>query len=256
MAADDDDAKRRQEAEDALERFRARSREYNQDKLAAGKKEIPPATYNVLFSAIILLTLKDAVQDEVVTSWVTSGAPLEAAPVGAIGAPLALISYALFQLAFSFGTGQTSPFRNAVLKLGITEPAFSSPLNDESRDGGYACAGCGAVLFDSSAKYDSGSGWPAFWRTADGGVVYEKELLGGRMEIKCAACGGHLGHVFSDGPRVAPGDARPSSDPGGPEATFALNDRSVHPRFCVNGAALRFEERRESAEEPAPSEAA
>ena len=79
--------------QDALERFRARSREYNQDKLAAGKKEIPPATYNVLFSAIILLTLKDAAQSETVTAWVASGAPLEAAPIGAIGAVRARVRY-------------------------------------------------------------------------------------------------------------------------------------------------------------------
>jgi peptide-methionine (R)-S-oxide reductase len=227
----------------AAERMQQRTREYNEERRLSGKKDIPPATYNVIYSAIIVVTLKDAYESYAVSEWLADGAQLEALPLTSLAAPLLLCSYALFQLAFSFGTGQTTPFRLAVTKLGFTEPAFSSPLNDEKRDGDYLCSGCGSKLFDSSAKFDSGSGWPAFWRTHDGGITYEKELIGGRMEVKCQVCDSHLGHVFSDGPNKAESDTVPASDPGGPQAAFSLNDKSVHPRFCVNGAALKFEER-------------
>lgn len=224
----------------ALERAQERAKGYNADRRRAGRKDIPPQTYNILFSLIIVLTLKDLAANEAVASWLAEGGPPP--PVGALGAPALLIAYAIFQLAFSFGTGAArDPLRLAVTKLRVTEPPFSSALNAETRDGRYACASCGATLFDSRAKFDSGSGWPAFWRTYDGRVTYERELLGGRMEVCCERCGAHLGHVFSDGPAATPEDVVPPTDPGGAQAVFELNDPTVRPRFCVNGAALAFE---------------
>jgi len=237
------DESSREAAEAGLKRAQERMKSYNQDRQKEGKPMFPPITYNVLYTAIVVLTAKDVASNDVVKDWVSSGAPLNAAPIQALGGPGLLVAYALFQLLFSFGAGQSAPFRLAVTKLGVTEPPFSSPLNDETRDGAYFCSSCGAKLFDSAAKYDSGSGWPSFWRTAGGGVEYRREALGGRMEIKCSNCGSHLGHVFSDGPAVAPvDDPVPATDPGGPEAAFVLNDPTVRPRFCVNGAALKFEE--------------
>ncbi|EOD21620.1 methionine-R-sulfoxide reductase [Emiliania huxleyi CCMP1516] len=145
-------------------------------------------------------------------------------------------------------TATRSPLRLAVLRLGLTEPAWTSPLNFGVRDGAFACAGCSAILFDSSAKFDSGTGWPSFWRTAaESAVGYREEYAGGgyldggsvrsATEVHCEACGGHLGHVFLDGPAIedtAPALAVPPSDP---------RAGARRPRFCVNGAALRFRAR-------------
>jgi len=105
-----------------------------------------------------------------------------------------------------------------VLRKEGTERAFTSPLNDEKRDGEYVCAGCGLLLFTSSTKYDSGTGWPSFY---DGelkniGTSVDYKLLYPRTEYHCKRCGGHQGHVFKDGPR-----------PTGL-------------RYCNNGVALRF----------------
>ena len=127
--------------------------------------------------------------------------------------------------------GTRNPLRLAVLKLGATEPAFSSPLNGEMRAGDYACAGCGKTIFMSEGKYSSGCGWPAFYRSAgDGAVSYRKEW-DGRVEVRCQACEGHLGHVFGDGPRASPDEVVPETDP---------KCRGRHPRFCINGASLKF----------------
>lgn len=107
-----------------------------------------------------------------------------------------------------------------VLREQETEPAFSSDMIDEDREGVFQCAGCGAVLFDSDTKFESGSGWPSFWdvRDEDAVEVQEDTRLGRtRIEVVCARCGGHLGHVFEDGP-----------DPTGK-------------RYCINAAALEFE---------------
>jgi peptide-methionine (R)-S-oxide reductase len=106
-----------------------------------------------------------------------------------------------------------------VLRKHGTEPAGTSPLNREKRDGEFACAGCGAPLYDSSTKYESGSGWPSFYKAKDGAVATstDRSHLMSRTEVHCASCGGHLGHVFDDGP-----------DPTGL-------------RYCMNGAALKFE---------------
>ncbi len=85
-----------------------------------------------------------------------------------------------------------------------TEPAFTGAYWDEKTPGQYRCAGCGEVLFDSATKYDSGSGWPSFWQPAQENVVVEEvDTSHGmrRVEVHCARCGSHLGHVFPDGPR-------------------------------------------------------
>jgi peptide-methionine (R)-S-oxide reductase len=114
---------------------------------------------------------------------------------------------------------ELTPAQFRVLRQHGTEPAGSSPLNREKRDGEFHCAGCGAALYDSTAKYESGSGWPSFYRAKDGAVATKTDASFGmvREEVLCASCGGHLGHVFPDGPR-----------PTGL-------------RYCMNGTALKFE---------------
>jgi peptide-methionine (R)-S-oxide reductase len=106
-----------------------------------------------------------------------------------------------------------------VLRKHGTEPAGTSPLNQEKREGAFLCAGCGQMLFDSKTKYESGSGWPSFYRPKEGavGTSSDRSFLMDRTEVHCAQCGGHLGHVFPDGP--AP----------------------TGQRYCMNGAALKFE---------------
>lgn len=112
-----------------------------------------------------------------------------------------------------------SPEQFRVLRKHGTERAGSSPLNAEKRDGVFVCAGCGQKLFDASTKFESGTGWPSFFAPLDGAVGTSKDrsFFMTRTEVHCARCGGHLGHVFSDGPR-----------PTGQ-------------RYCMNGVALRFE---------------
>ncbi len=114
---------------------------------------------------------------------------------------------------------ELSPAEYRVLRQCGTEPAGSSPLNHEKRNGEFLCAGCGAALYDSATKYESGSGWPSFYRAKDGAVATRTDASHGmvRDEVTCANCGGHLGHVFPDGPR-----------PTGL-------------RYCMNGTALKFE---------------
>jgi peptide-methionine (R)-S-oxide reductase len=106
----------------------------------------------------------------------------------------------------------------AVLRQASTERPGSSPLDREHRRGTFACAGCGNRLFASTTKFDSGTGWPSFYRPLPGAVVTRDDngLLGRRTEVLCARCGGHLGHVFNDGPR-----------PTGL-------------RYCMNGVAMTF----------------
>ena len=116
---------------------------------------------------------------------------------------------------------ELDPLQHHVLRHHGTERPFSSPLNSEKRAGIFRCAGCGEPLFDSDTKYESGSGWPSFWAPRDNAVETTTDTSHGmvRIEVTCAKCGGHLGHVFPDGPR-----------PTGQ-------------RYCMNGAALTFEEK-------------
>jgi len=106
-----------------------------------------------------------------------------------------------------------------VLREHGTEPAGTSPLNREKRQGIFRCAGCGAELFSSEAKFESGTGWPSFFAPLNGAVdtSVDGSLFMTRVEVHCARCGGHLGHVFPDGP--AP----------------------TGQRYCMNGVALAFE---------------
>jgi peptide-methionine (R)-S-oxide reductase len=97
-----------------------------------------------------------------------------------------------------------SPDAYAVLRQAATERAFTGTYTDTEDPGLYRCAGCGTALFSSATKFHSGSGWPSFYAAVDDGVIEERtDATHGmvRTEIVCAACGGHLGHVFPDGPR-------------------------------------------------------
>lgn len=89
-----------------------------------------------------------------------------------------------------------------VLRKGGTEAPFSGELLHEDRDGMFRCVGCGSVLFSSDAKFDSGTGWPSFDQALPGAVTLNRDMSLGvaRTEVMCSKCGGHLGHVFDDGP--------------------------------------------------------
>jgi peptide-methionine (R)-S-oxide reductase len=114
---------------------------------------------------------------------------------------------------------ELSPEAYRVLREHGTERAFTSPLNKEKRKGMFVCAGCGKELFPSFTKFESGTGWPSFYAPANEDAVGTKEdrsWFMRRTEVHCEDCGGHLGHVFTDGP--------------GPTGL----------RYCINGCALEF----------------
>jgi peptide-methionine (R)-S-oxide reductase len=135
-----------------------------------------------------------------------------------------------------------NPLRLAVLRLGMTELAWSSSLNYQKKEGMFSCAYCGNELFDSDSKYDSGSGWPSFWRSKEELAVSYKTESDRRLECRCGKCKSHLGHVFMDGPRPydVPEALLESSPPSDPRSRG--KDGRL-PRFCLNGAALRLDEK-------------
>ncbi|MET1029101.1 MAG: peptide-methionine (R)-S-oxide reductase MsrB [Dongiaceae bacterium] len=111
-----------------------------------------------------------------------------------------------------------TPDQYAVLRQAATERPFTSPLLNEERAGNFVCAGCDLDLFSSTTKFDSGTGWPSFWAPLDNAVATTEDVSFGmvRSAVHCSRCGGHLGHVFNDGPK-----------PTGL-------------RYCMNGVAMTF----------------
>jgi peptide-methionine (R)-S-oxide reductase len=112
-----------------------------------------------------------------------------------------------------------TPEQFHVLREHGTERAGTSPLNVEKRDGIFTCGACGQPLFTSDSKFESGTGWPSFYRPIEGAITTTTDRSYGmtRVEVQCSQCGGHLGHVFPDGPK-------PTGE-----------------RYCMNGVALKFE---------------
>ncbi len=112
-----------------------------------------------------------------------------------------------------------TPAQYDVLRNAGTEAPYSSPLNDEHRRGVFSCAGCARQLYSSDTKFDSGTGWPSFWKPLNNAVLERPDSSLGMMrtEVLCSQCGGHLGHVFDDGPQ-----------PTGL-------------RYCMNGVAMTFQ---------------
>ena len=111
-----------------------------------------------------------------------------------------------------------TPEQFRVLRKHGTERAGTSPFDKNYEDGTYVCAGCGQPLFTSETKFDSGTGWPSFYKPIEGAIdtTTDRSLFMTRTEVHCSRCGGHLGHVFSDGPK-----------PTGQ-------------RYCMNGVSLDF----------------
>ncbi len=149
---------------------------------------------------------------------------LKAAGIGAIGLTFGCGSNADAKARFAV-TKTDAEWRRTlsapayrVLRQEDTEAPYSSALNKEKRRGTFVCAGCAQRLFSSETKFESGTGWPSFWKPLPGGVGTTTDYKIGypRTEVHCARCGGHLGHVFNDGPK-----------PTGK-------------RYCMNGVAMRF----------------
>jgi peptide-methionine (R)-S-oxide reductase len=116
-----------------------------------------------------------------------------------------------------------TPEQFRVLRKHGTERAGTSPLNHEHRKGVFHCAGCGQPLFDSESKFESGTGWPSFWKPLDNAIETstDRSFFMTRTEVHCRRCAGHLGHVFEDGP-----------------APTGL-------RYCMNGVAMTFEPKKD-----------
>lgn len=133
-------------------------------------------------------------------------------------APAAAPERFLVTLTDAQWKAKLSPAAYQVLRHEDTERPFSSPLNDEHRAGAFACRGCGLPLVSSKTKFESGTGWPSFWAPLPEAVATRTDSTFGikRVEVHCRRCGGHLGHVFNDGPK-----------PTGK-------------RYCMNGVAMTF----------------
>jgi peptide-methionine (R)-S-oxide reductase len=154
-----------------------------------------------------------AVLATAVWSWRTSSLPYTPSPQPTVFA---------VQLSDQQWQSKLSPNAYRILRQEHTEQPYESILNAENRQGEFRCAGCRNVVFLSRDKYDSGTGWPSFSlpaRSNSLGTKLDHKLKVARKEVHCADCGGHLGHVFADGPA--------------PEGT----------RYCINGGALEFEPR-------------
>ena len=139
------------------------------------------------------------------------------------GARLGIYTLAKVRKSKSEWKKQLTPLQYDVTRRAATEFAFSGALYDQHASGLYRCIDCGSALFDSKAKFDSGTGWPSFWEAIAAENVHEKKDFSGgalRTEVKCALCDAHLGHVFADGP-----------EPTGL-------------RYCMNSAALLFVSRK------------
>lgn len=123
-----------------------------------------------------------------------------------------------WQLSETEWRKRLTPFQYRILREAGTERPFTNPLDKEKRAGTFLCAGCALSLYSSTTKYDSRTGWPSFWAPLKGAIATstDYELGYPRTEVHCRRCGGHLGHVFNDGPK-----------PTGK-------------RYCMNGAALTF----------------
>ena len=137
-----------------------------------------------------------------------------------LGRPSASKAAETFEITHSDTEWRTLLTRSqyGVLRPQGTEPPYSSPLDHEKRPGTFACAGCDLLLFSSKTKFDSHTGWPSFWQPLDGAIGTSEDRLFGmtRTEVHCRRCGGHLGHVFDDGP---------------PPTSL---------RYCMNGVAMTF----------------
>ncbi|MEO6968643.1 MAG: peptide-methionine (R)-S-oxide reductase MsrB [Rhodanobacteraceae bacterium] len=131
---------------------------------------------------------------------------------------VSVVQHPTFVLTDAQWRQRLGPERYAILRQAGTEPAFSSSLNHEHRAGVFHCAGCELPLYSSKTKFDSGTGWPSFWKPLPNAVARDTDtsFLMTRTEIRCRRCAGHLGHVFHDGP---------------PPTGL---------RYCMNGLALRF----------------
>jgi peptide-methionine (R)-S-oxide reductase len=140
--------------------------------------------------------------------------------LGGAACTLGVAPATAFEVAYSDAEWQKrlSPQAYQVLRHATTERAFSSPLNDEHRKGTFLCGGCALPLYSSTTKFESGTGWPSFWRPLQNAVLTKPDNSYGmqRTEVLCRRCGGHLGHVFNDGP---------------PPTGL---------RYCMNGLAMTF----------------